>query len=295
MNTEHRYPTGQGGSLLDEIDSRAHVNRVVARSNTSFLWGLRVLPAESRRAMHAIYAFCREVDDIADDPGEIVDKARALGAWREEIARLYDGRPTWPTTRELVRPVHRFELPQREFLAVIDGMEIDAASTVQMQSLDDLLAYCRKVAGAVGMLSVHCLGVPHRPGPQIAEVLGNALQLTNILRDLREDASLQRLYVPLDMLCKHGVDAGPISAIFVEPRFADVCSELADLARKYYAEAERLLAELGWRKMRPVVVVLAIYRETLRRLEDRGWTHIGGPIRLSRTRKLGLALRYGVF
>ena len=161
------------------------MNRVVARSGTSFLWGMRVLPAERRRAMYAIYAFCREVDDIADEPGEVADKRRALAAWREEIDRLYAGRPEWLTTRALQAPVHRFELPREEFLAIIDGMEIDAAPTVRMRRLPDLLDYCRKVAGSVGILSVHTFGVPMHPGPRIAEVLGNALQLTNILRDSR--------------------------------------------------------------------------------------------------------------
>ena len=126
---------------------------------------MRVLPAAGRRAMHAIYAFCREVDDIADEPGEIADKKLALAAWREEIDRLYAGQPEWPTTRALLSSVQRFDLPREEFLAVIDGMEIDAAPVVRMRDLDDLLGYCRKVAGSVGVLSVHAFGVPRHPGP----------------------------------------------------------------------------------------------------------------------------------
>ena len=200
-----RTVTARDGPAGGETDPRAHVNRVVARSGTSFLWGMRVLPAERRHAMYAIYAFCREVDDIADEPGEVADKRRALAAWREEIDRLYAGRPEWLTTRALQAPVRRFELPREEFLAIIDGMEIDAAPTVRMRRLPDLLDYCRKVAGSVGILSVHTFGVPMHPGPRIAEVLGNALQLTNILRDLKEDAALQRLYVPQEMLDRHGV------------------------------------------------------------------------------------------
>ena len=243
--------------------------------------------------MHAIYAFCREVDDIADEPGRIADKKRALVAWREEIARLYCQRPKWPTTRALLKPVQRFNLPREEFLAVIDGVEIDAAPRVRMSTLDDLLSYCRKVAGAVGMLSIHAFGVPRRPGPQIAETLGNALQLTNILRDLKEDAALQRLYLPSEILSKHGVIANPLNEIFNHPGFAATCAELADLARGYYAKAEGLLAELGWRKMRPAAFMMAVYRETLDRLEKRGWKRIDASVRLSRTRKMLLALRYG--
>ena len=183
-------------SADDVNEPLAHVRRVVTRSGTSFLWGMKVLPAERRHAMYAIYAFCREVDDVADEPGETTAKKRGLADWREEIARLYAGKPQWLTTRALLQPVRRFDLPREEFLAVIDGVETDAAPTVRMQTLDDLLNYCRKVAGAVGMLSIHAFGVPRDPGYQIAETLGNAVQLTNILRDVKEDAAMETPVCP---------------------------------------------------------------------------------------------------
>ena len=281
-------------SADDVNEPLAHVHRVVARSGTSFLWGMRVLPAERRRAMYAIYAFCREVDDVADEPGETADKKRGLAAWREEIARLYAGEPQWLTTRALLQPVRRFDLPREEFLAVIDGVEVDAAPTVRMQTLEDLLHYCRRVAGAVGMLSIHAFGVPRDPGYQIAETLGNAVQLTNILRDVKEDAAIERLYVPLDMVERHGVVESSLGSVFIQPGFAAACAELAELARGYYAETDRLLAQLEWRQMRPIVLMMAVYRETLQRLEERGWKRIGSPVRLTRARKLWLALRYGL-
>ncbi|MDE0355470.1 MAG: presqualene diphosphate synthase HpnD [Deltaproteobacteria bacterium] len=278
----------------DAVEPWAHVRRVVAQSGTSFLWGMKVLPAERRRAMYAIYAFCREVDDVADEPGETAQKKQGLAAWREEIARLYAGEPRWPTTRALLQPVQRFELPREEFLAVIDGVEIDAAPAVRMQTLDDLLRYCRKVAGAVGMLSIHAFGVPRDPGYQIAETLGNAVQLTNILRDVKEDAAIERLYVPLEVVRRHGVAESSLSAVFDHPGFAAACAELAELARDHYARTDRLLARLGWRQMRPIVLMMAVYRETLRRLEERGWTRIDSPVRLTRARKLWVALRHGL-
>ncbi len=245
--------------------------------------------------MHAIYAFCREVDDIADEPGDAAAKLQALAAWREEIARLYAGHPTRPTTKELLESVRRFDLPEHEFLAVIDGMEIDSEATVRMDTLDDLLDYCRKVAGAVGMLSVHVFGVPGHPGPRIAEALGTALQITNILRDLKEDANRKRVYLPVDLLRKHGVATEPPAAILAAPGLADVCSELIDLARGQYACATDLLMELGWRKMRPAALMMAVYRALLDRLEHRGWNRIDEPVQLSQVHKLSLALRYGVF
>lgn len=294
VNTGSRCQADPGRGSCDRVKPRDHVNRVVARSGTSFLWGMRALSADRRRAIYAIYAFCREVDDIADEPGETADKKRALAAWREEIDRLYAGKPSWPTTQALAEPVRRFNLPREEFLAVIDGMEIDAETTVRMQNLDDLLDYCRKVAGAVGILSIHAFGVPRNPGFQIAEKLGNALQLTNILRDLKEDAALQRLYVPLELLSKHGVAAQSLNAVLVHPGFNGACADLAGLARGYYAEADTLISEFGWRKIRPAVLMMAVYREILDRLEERGWTRIDVSIRLTRLRKMMLVLRYGL-
>lgn len=294
MRTASRPHAGPGSRQDDPVKPADHVNRVVARSGTSFLWGMRALSAERRRAIYAIYAFCREVDDIADEPGENADKRRSLAAWRQEIGRLYAGEPNWPTTRALLKPVHRYNLPQEEFLAVIEGMEIDARPTVRMRNLDELLHYCRKVAGAVGRLSIHAFGVPRNPGFQIAETLGNALQLTNILRDLKADAALQRLYVPLELLSKHGVAATSLNAILSHPGFGAACAELAGLARVYYAETERLIAEFGWRRIRPAVLMMVVYRELLDRLEERGWTRIDAAVRLTRFRKLLLALRYGL-
>ena len=256
---------------------------------------MRRLPAERRRAMYAIYAFCREVDDITDEPGATEDKLRALAGWREEISRLYAGQPQWPTSRALLEAVERYELPQEEFLSVIDGMEIDAAPIVRMRRLEDLLDYCRKVAGAVGMLSIRAFGMPQRPGPQIAESLGNALQITNILRDVKSDAKIQRLYVPTDTLHRHGVGTGSLGRIITHPGFAGACIDLAKLARSYYVETEGLLAGLGHRLMRPAAVMMQIYRETLHSLESRGWKQIADPISLKRRRKLWLALRHGIF
>lgn len=291
---EDRTERPGGNPIEDAVEPWAHVRRVVTRSGTSFLWGMRVLPAERRRAMYAIYAFCREVDDVADEPGETAEKRQGLSAWREEIARLYAGKPERLTTRALLQPVRRFELPREEFLAVIDGVEIDAAPTVRMQTLDDLLSYCRKVAGAVGMLSIHAFGVPRDPGYQIAETLGNAVQLTNILRDVKEDAAIERLYIPLEMVRRHGVAESSLGSVFNQPGFAAACSELAELARDHYARTDRLLVQLGWRQVRPIVLMMAVYRETLQRLEERGWTRIDRPVRLTRARKLWLALRYGL-
>ena len=301
MSTE-RPSSPHGGAQGKPIEPWTHVKRVVLRSRSSFTWGMKLLPADQRRAMYAIYAFCREVDDIADEQGAADDKRRALAAWRDEVDRLYAGEPRWPTTRALLGPVERFDLPRREFLAVIDGVETDVAPTVRMPRVEDLLSYCRKVAGAVGVLSIHAFGMPRHPGPRIAETLGNAFQLTNILRDLRDDAALERLYVPLDLLRENGVATNALHDAseglpdgFADPGFARACGALAEMARGYYAEAERLLAEIEWRRLRPAVLMMAVYRELFDRLERRGWTRIDEPVRIPRVRKTWIVLRYGFF
>ena len=244
--------------------------------------------------MYAIYAFCREVDDIVDQPGHVANKKQALDAWRTEIGQLYAREPRWPTTRALKYAVQRFELPQEEFMAVIDGMETDAAQTLEMQTIGDLLTYCRRVAGAVGVLSIHVFGLPRIPGVLMAELLGNAFQLTNILRDLKEDADRQRLYVPARLLAKHDVAPRRFEDVFEQPGFVTACEELADLTRNFYVKADKLIRQLKWRQTRPVIMIRAVYRATFERLEKRGWDEWDSPVHLSRSRKFWLAVSRGL-
>ncbi len=275
-------------------DPWEHVNGIIARSGTSFLWSMKVIAPERRRAMHAIYAFCREVDDIADTPGDVAPRLAALDAWREEIDRLYGGSPVRPTARALDEAVRRFELPREEFLAIIDGMEADVAPGVGMAAIDDLLAYCRRVAGAVGVLIIHIFGIAGHPGPAMAESMGNAFQITNILRDLEDDAKAGRLYVPRDLLARHGIAAAPPDEVLKHPAFAGACRELAAMARRHFVEADRLLGEIGRRRIGPIVAMMMVYREILDLLEQRGWTRLDRPVKPSKGRLVWLALRYGL-
>lgn len=276
-------------------DDLRHVHDVVKRSGSSFLWGMRILSKPRREAMYAIYAFCREVDDIADEPGLESDKRTALQAWRAEIDRLYDGRPEYPTGRALLEPVRAFDLPREEFLTVIDGMETDSGDRLTAMSMDDLLLYCRRVAGAVGMLSIHAFGAARSPAPEIAISLGNALQLTNILRDVSEDATRDRLYLPRELLEKHGVEGDEAVIVIAQDKTAAACAELAGIAHRYFAETDALLAQFDWRQMRPAILMMEVYRRTLDRLDARGWDRFREPVRLSRPEKLWVAFRYSLF
>ncbi len=276
-------------------ESWRHVEGVVRRAGTSFLWTFRIIPRERRRAMFAVYAFCREVDDIADGEADPEAKRQALGAWRREISDLYAGRPVSLRARALAEVIPRFDLPEEEFQAIIDGMETDIGSEVGMDRLDDLLAYCRRVAGAVGMLVIHIFSIEAAPGSRLAWVMGNAFQLTNILRDVDEDAGNGRCYVPRDVLARHGVGAAAPGEVLRDPGFPAACTELAVLARGYFLEAERCLEDIGHRRLRPLVAMLKVYSDILALLERRGWEERRVAVRQTRGRRLWLVLRYGTF
>ena len=298
--TEQLSSTGAPNGRLalehgDAVDPRRHVEEVVARSGSSFRHGMMVLPKARREAMYAIYAFCREVDDVADEPGVVADKLAQLAEWRQEIERLFDRMPTRPTTRALLGPIRAFDLPKAEFLKVIDGMEMDARGPIWGPSLEELMQYCRRVAGAVGMLSIHAFGETRPPAPDLAVSLGNALQLTNILRDVHEDAANGRLYLPRELLDRHHVRATEPGALLVDPALASVCAEVAEMAKQAFAESESILPRLNRSRMRPAILMMAVYRRILVGLEARGWDRLGEPVRISRAEKLWIALRYSLF
>jgi phytoene synthase len=277
-------------------DAMGHVNHVVRRSGTSFFWAMRFLPRIKRDAMFAIYAFCREVDDVADDPGVEADKRARLAEWRDEVERLYAGRPTHPVARALVRPVAYFGLHRRDFLAVIDGMEMDAADRVRIADLAELELYCDRVACAVGRLSNRIFGIDEARGDAVAHALGQALQLTNILRDVYEDAARDRLYLPRALLAARGVaeDEGGLAVVLAHPALAEVCGELADLAGRRFVEAAAALARCDRAQMRPAVMMMEVYRRIFARLRVRGWRRLDEPVKLSKAEKLWVALRYGL-
>lgn len=278
--------------------AEAYVEALARKSGSSFLAGMRMLSAEKRQAMFAVYAFCREVDDIADEEGTPDEKRRLLAEWRTELDCLFDGSPQSAIGRALTGPVKRYGLRKTDFLAVIEGMEIDAAPSVRVADDAELAIYCDRVACAVGRLSCAVFGVPADLGDPLSNVLGQALQLTNILRDLHEDGLRDRLYVPASLLLEHGISPdAEIATMFGEGAFPGVCDVLAERTRKFYAEAEIAAAACDRRAVRPAVIMMEVYRRIFDALIHRGW---GGPmltkaVRLSTARKLWVVLRHGVF
>lgn len=278
------------------VDTAAfdHVQAVTAASGTSFYWGMRVLPPTRRHAMYAIYAFCREVDDIADGYEPEPIKLAGLAEWRAEIERLFAGVPEFLTARALLQPVRAFDLQREDFLAVIDGMEMDAREVMRAPPMAVLEQYCARVAGAVGLLSVRAFGDGSPRARDLALALGQALQLTNILRDLHEDAERGRLYLPRELLAKHGIAATDAEAVLGHPALPAVCTEVAAIAGRKFEEATAALADCDDRALRPALIMMVIYRRIFERLVHRGWHRLDEPVDVAKPEKIWIALRYGV-
>jgi phytoene synthase len=288
-------PVPVSGVVAAEGARSADAEAIVRRSGSSFYWGMRLLPPTKRAAMYAIYAFCREVDDIADEPGPPASKLERLRAWRLEIERLYQGAPRLAVTMALRPAVEAFALRREDLLAVIDGMETDAAPRIRFQTMAELSVYCDRVACAVGRLSVRVFGVPEPAGDALADALGRALQLTNILRDVDDDALRDRLYLPAELLARHGIaDRDDVHAVVGHPALGAALAELAALADAEFDRARRVMASCDRRSVRPAVIMMEVYHRMLKRLVRCGWRRGAEPVALTAWEKLWIALRFGV-
>jgi squalene synthase HpnD len=279
---------------LEESALRETVRRRVEAAATSFYWAMRLLPQDRRNGMYAVYAFCREVDDIADGERAVECKLAALADWRDEIDAIYRGRPRHLVAHALCDPIRRYQLHREDFLAVIDGMEMDAREDIRAPDMATLDLYCARVASAVGHLSVHVFGDPSEAAHSVAESLGRALQLTNILRDLDEDAGRGRVYLPREILDRHGIAGSEPAAVLRHPAMPAACRELAAIAEGHFQDAERRLMHCSRRSMRPAAVMAAIYRATLSALLRADWRDPAARVSISQPLKLWLVLRHGL-
>ena len=282
-------------SAPPDLEAIAHARAITLASGSSFYWAMRLMPVDRRDAMFAIYAFCREVDDIADGAAPVAEKERGLDTWRGEITGIYDGdRPTGLTARALCWPIAAFGLRREDFLAVIDGMAMDVGDGLRAPPMEVLELYCGRVAGAVGLLSIRAFGADDPRAEEFALSLGTALQFTNILRDIEEDAAEGRLYLPRELLMDAGIDSVSPRAVLAHPALPEVCAALARMARERFAQAEAALADCRTGPLRPAVVMLMSYKRLLDGLEQRGWRQLDRPVVISKPTKMWLALRYGI-
>ncbi len=279
-------------------DERADIARQVKGASTSFYWAMRLLPRDRRDAIFAVYAFCRAVDDIADGHQPVAWKKHRLAEWRSEVDALFAGRPGEAISRSLVEPVRRFGLKRDDFLAIIDGMEMDADGPIVAPSRAELDLYCDRVACAVGRLCVAIFGEPGEQGRAVAHHLGRALQLTNILRDVTDDAAIGRLYLPRDVLDRHGVASESAAAALAHPAFPLAWRELSRGAEAEFAAASQAMERCDRRKVRPARIMMEVYRLNLQRmrgLPDHALAEAAVSKRLvSSAEKLLIALRYGI-
>jgi phytoene synthase len=254
---------------------------------------MRILPQQQRDAMYEIYGFCRRVDDIADSTGPRPERLAQLDEWRSQVNELYQGR-LGSLVRGLAPAVREFDLAREDFLAVIDGMEMDAADDIRAPSLATLDLYCDRVASAVGRLSVRVFGMDREDGRLLAHHLGRALQLTNILRDLDEDAGVGRLYLPREALHAAGIETtDPVTALR-NPALAQVCGELVSRAQAHFTDAEAIMARSPRAVVRAPRIMGEVYRLILEGMATHGWDAPRKRVRISRARLGYILLRYAI-
>ena len=260
-------------------------------SGSSFYAAMRILPREQREAMFQVYSFCRQVDDIADSDGPRPERLAALQQWRDDIDALYQGRPParlW----DYVASVRRFDLMREDFLAIVDGMEMDVPQDIRAPDLATLDLYCDRVASAVGRLSVRVFGLAHDDGILLAHHLGRALQLTNILRDIDEDAAIGRLYLPREGLLLAGIsDTDPLKVI-ANPALPQVCAPLIEQARTHFEKSDEIMGRNPRRVVRAPRIMSKYYRAVLELLVTRGFALPRHPVRLNKAARIAILLRY---
>jgi phytoene synthase len=259
-----------------------------AQSGSSFYYSFLFLPPERRRAITALYAFCREVDDTVDEASDQSVARIKLAWWRNEVTQMYSGTPTHPVMLALKPHIQPYDLKQEHLQAIIDGMEMDLD---QSRYLDypNLKKYCWHVAGVVGILSASIFGITNPQTLKYAETLGLAFQLTNIIRDVGEDARKGRIYLPVNELQQFNVTAADLLNARHSDKFEALMKFQADRAQKLYDEAFALLPKEDRRAQRPGLMMAAIYRTLLDEIERDGFHVLTQKISLTPLRKLWLA------
>ncbi len=278
---------------LDDTANAAPQPASAARraAGSSFYLAMRILPPPQRAAMYEVYSFCRFVDDIADSEGPRPERLARLAAWRADIEAIYAGKPP-QRLRDLAKAVHDFSLRKEDFLAVITGMEMDAAGDIRAPDEQTLDYYCDCVASAVGRLSTCIFGMNRTDGDLLSHHLGRALQLTNILRDVDEDAEIGRLYLPREALAAAGIDATDPATVLSSPNLAKACQPVMDRARTHFQKAREVMDRTPRRQVKAPRIMAGAYDLILRGLQKRGWDPPRTRVRVSRMRLLWIIAKY---
>jgi squalene synthase HpnD len=279
----------QQASHLPEVQAPA----ASRAGGSSFYLAMRILRRDQREAMFEIYSFCRTVDDIADSDAPRDWRMGRLAQWRQDLGAIYEG--LVPPGREvLAEAIQRFSLRRQDFLAVIDGMEMDSLADIRAPDLAKLELYCDRVACAVGRLSVRVFGMEEREGHALAHHLGLALQLTNILRDIDEDAAIGRLYLPREALQLANIEAADRLSTVLDPRLGIACAFVADLARDHFGKSEEIISRCPRNVVRAPRIMVAVYRQMLEDMIARGWTVPRRRVHAHKLHLIWVALRHAI-
>jgi 15-cis-phytoene synthase len=262
---------------------------------TTFYYSFLVLPPEERRAIIAVWDFCRVVDDAVDEAASDDGAREAVTFWRAELARCYSNETPQTAQGQRLQPfIARFGLPRQAFDDVIDGVAMDL-DTARYETFDDLLEYCRRVASAVGMICIRIFGCTNDGSADYALNLGVALQLTNIIRDVQGDLDRGRVYLPLEDLKASGCSVEELAAGRVSPSVKRLLEFECARARDFYSRAVAARPEADRRRLVAAEIMRAVYFETLRGVERRGYDVFSGRVRLSRPKQAFIALRQWLF
>jgi squalene synthase HpnD len=260
---------------------------------SSFYLAMRILPRAKREAMFEVYKFCRKVDDVADSPGPRDARLAELNRYRDDVASLYAGRPS-ERMGGFLGPVKDFGLRRDDFLAIIDGMEMDILSDIRAPDLATLDLYCDRVASAVGRLSVRIFGVPNDDGIELSHHLGRALQLTNILRDVDEDADIGRLYLPRDYLAAADIHGDDPCTVLAHPNLGEACAPLIGRAREHFRKAGAIMDRQPRATVKAPRIMAEAYAPMLDKLQQRGFSAPRERVRINRLHLIGAVIRYGI-
>jgi presqualene diphosphate synthase len=272
-------------------EAAANANYGSTASGSSFYAAMRILPPAQREAMFQIYSFCRQVDDIADSNDPREQRLAALQQWRDDIDDLYRGEPP-ARLKDYLASVKTFALRREDFLAIVDGMEMDVPADIRAPDMATLDLYCDRVASAVGRLSVRVFGMGEEDGIALAHHLGRALQLTNILRDLDEDAGLGRLYLPREGLLHAGITGDDPQKVTADKALPKVCAPLAQRAAMHFAKADEIMDRSPRRVVRAPRIMSKYYRAILDLLLARGFAAPREPVHVTKLTKLAILFRY---
>ena len=270
------------------MDPHEYCRTKAAQSGSSFYYSFLFLPGERRRAITALYAFCREVDDAVDDCSDAATARATLAWWRQELAAAFHGTPQHPVARALAEVAPRFNLAEARLNEIIDGMQMDLEFN-RYPSFEVLRQYCHRVAGVVGLLSAEIFGYQDRRTLEYAADLGMAFQLTNIIRDVGEDARRNRIYLPLDEIERHGVSELDIAQLRETANFRRLIEFQIERALGYYREAFAKLPAADRRAQRAGIVMAAIYRAVLDEIRRDGCRVLSRRLSLTPIRKLWIA------